>query len=135
MVNFNAAGREVCSVRNELTNTPLQALTLLNNKTFVEASRCLAENMLLNGGSQFPSQVNFAFLRILARPATAYEVQLLRKAYEDFHQQLSQDPAAARELLRCGEAPRNDQIDPDEHATMTLIASVILNLDETVTKQ
>ena len=135
MVNFNAAGREVCSVRNELTNTPLQALTLLNNKTFVEASRCLAENMLLNGGSQFPSQVNFAFLRILARPATAYEVQLLRKAYDDFHHQLSLDPAAAKELLRCGEAPRNDQIDPDEHATMTLIASVILNLDETVTKQ
>lgn len=135
MVNFNAAAREVCIVRNELTNTPLQALTLLNNKTFVEAARCLAERMLVEGGSQFASQVDYGYRRLLARSATNDEVRLLSEAHRAFKQQLHSQEKSAAEILALGESQRNKELDEIEHATMTLVASLILNLDETVTKQ
>ncbi len=138
MMNFNAAPREICTVRTELTNTPLQALTLLNNRTFVEAARCLAERMLgvrtLGEKDELLGQLDHGFRLVTSRDATPGEIHLLQTAFEEFANEFERDPPAARGLLAVGEAPRNNDLDCVRHAAMTMVASMILNLDEAITK-
>jgi hypothetical protein len=135
MMNFNAAPREVCVVRTEPTNTPLQALTLMNNTTFVESARCLAERMICQSRPDPDSQIRSGFRMVCGRLPSDSELRVLRRAHRSFLQGYRDDEASAEQLLSLGEAPRDRSLSCPEHAAMTMTASLILNLDETITKE
>ena len=135
MMNFDAAGRETCVVGQTRTNTPLQALNLMNDVTYVEAARKLAERMIREGGADPDARIARAYQLLLAREPREAERKALRGSYQHYLERFQGDPAAALELLSEGESPRDASLDPAEHAAATTVASLILNLDETVTKQ
>lgn len=135
MANFNAGEREVCIVRKDKTNTPLQALTMMNNITFVEASRFMAERMLREGGNSASNQIDWGFKLATGRKPGSDEVSLLRQAHGLFAGRFRNEHAAALKLLSVGEKDRDKNLDPSELAAMTMVASTILNLDETITKE
>jgi len=135
MVNFDAAGREACTVRETRTNTPLQALDLMNDPAYVEASRALAERMMRDGGTTPESRVAFAFRLATAHHPRAPELAIL---LDHFHRSLDRfrtDTQAAAKLASEGEHPRDATPDTSDLAAYTSVASLILNLDETVTKE
>ncbi len=134
MVNFNAAEREVCVVRKDQTNTPLQALTLMNNVTFVEAARVLAGQMLQQAEDP-TAAIEFGFRRLLARHPTSAEAQLLGEAHAAFTAKYVAEPSTALKLLSVGETPRDTSLDPGQHAAMMMTASLMMNLDEAITKE
>lgn len=134
MMNFNAAAREVCIVRTEQTNTPLQALTLLNNQTFVEASRALAEQMM-GAKHSIEAQIAWGFAAVTARAPKPHELEILQRARARFQLEFEANANSAEQLLSIGESPRNLNLPLPEHAAMTMIASMILNLDEAITKE
>jgi len=135
LATFDAPDREKCTARRALTNTPLQALVLLNDPTYVEASRALAERALLEGGNDEKSRLAFAFRLATARKPTGKETGVLRGLLEKQRDTFGRDRQAALELLGVGESRRDRRLDPAELAAWTTVASVILNLDETITKQ
>lgn len=134
MMTFNAAEREVCIVRKGQTNSPLQALTLMNNMTFVEASRLMAERVLHEGGGTLDEQVDFVFRLSLGRHPTSRELDLLRDSYHQFAWKYENDRAAATKLLSVGEFTCDKTLDIVQLAAMTMLSSTIMNLDEAVTK-
>jgi hypothetical protein len=132
---LNAAEREVCVVRKDQTNTPLQALTMMNNIAFVEASRFLAERMLHEGGPTAKQQIRYGFLLTTSRPPAHKEFSIIAEAHKSFVKHFCHDPAGAAKLLGTGEQPRDESLAAAEHAAMTLTASLLLNLDETLSKE
>ncbi len=133
MMNFNAAAREVCTVRTEATNTPLQALTLMNNIVFIESAKKLAEREFSHGSTE--QQIQACFLRCTSRAPTDTELQLLQSAHASFLQLYRAQPDVASELLNQGEAPYDASLPTAELAALTMTASLILNLDEVITKE
>ena len=132
---LDAPGREFCTIRRSRTNTPLQALLLLNGPQFVEAARKLAERMLTEGGQTVDQQIQYGFRLVTSRPPTAAELALFRSAYEaDLKFYASNQPAAQR-LLKVGDSPSNSSLNPTELAACTNLARLFLNLDETITKE
>ena len=131
---FDAPSRETCMVRRSRTSTPLQALTLLNDVTYVEAARGLAQRMLTEGGSSAAERVRFAFRAATARLPRRDDEVLLLSSLQRYRARFERDPASARALLSVGESPRDESINVVDHAAYALLASVILNLDVTVTK-
>jgi hypothetical protein len=129
MANFDSAGREACSVRENRTNTPLQALDLMNDVTFLEASRSLAQLMMKNGG------IDYGFRLVTSRVPGARERSVLMNAYNYNLDRFQSDPAAALKLISQGESLRDMTLDPNQLAAWTNVASLLLNLDETVTRQ
>ncbi len=125
---FDAPTREVCTVRRQRTNTPLQALVTLNDPTFVEAARALAERAMK--GHSDEERATIAFRRVLARSPSEAEMSVLLKLRAQRF-----DPESARRLLAVGESRRDPSLDPVEHAAWTMVASAILNLDEALTKE
>jgi hypothetical protein len=134
MATFDAPDREKCTARRAFTNTPLQALVLLNDPTYVEASRKLAERMLSEAGNSADERITFAFRLATARKPTAKELAVLRQIADDQLARFRRDKSAAEKLLSVGESPRNEALDASELAAWTTVASVILNLDETLTR-
>lgn len=134
MSTFDAPDRETCAVRRLRTNTPLQALVLMNDPTYLEASRKLAERMMLEAGSSPEERITLAFRAATSRRPTVRELTVLQEIFQQQHAAYEQDRGAALKLLSAGESPRNEQLDPVELAAWSMVASVILNLDETVTK-
>ncbi|MFO0871472.1 MAG: DUF1553 domain-containing protein [Pirellulales bacterium] len=134
LMTFDAAGREACVVRETRTNTPLQALALLNEVTFVEAARQLAERTLREGGSGDDSRLDWLFRRATGRRLRPPERAILATSLTAHRARYAADAAAARELLAVGEAAADPQLDSRELAAWTALAGVVLNLDETVTK-
>lgn len=135
MRNFNSGDREVCTVRTERTNTPLQALTLLNNMTFVESARFLAERMIQGGGETPEARLTYGFQLMTGRPPQEEELALLASAHQAMTAKYNDHPDQAEQLIAVGERPRDASLDPIEHAAFTMIASLILNLDESITKE
>jgi hypothetical protein len=135
MMTFDAAGRETCIVRETRTNTPLQALNLMNSVTYVEASRVLAQRILTEGGSIPEDRLALAFRLMTARRPTAREQQILLGSFQHHLATYRDDPEAAAKLLSEGEFPRDEGLDPSELAAYTTVVSLILNLDETITKE
>ena len=131
---FDAPEREFCMVRRSVTNTPLQALALMNDPTYVEASRKLAERMLIEGGISPAQRINYAYRLCVARSATPAEQKVLTGLLTDQLTVFRKDPKTAEKLLAVGEAKRNEKLDAAELAAWTIIAGTILNLDETITK-
>jgi hypothetical protein len=134
LATFDAPSRETCTVRRSRTNTPLQALVLMNDPTYVEASRKLAERIMTEGGESNDARIAFAFRLATARMPKAAEIAVLRTIYDRERAIYKKDPGAAKKLLSIGESPRNEKLDQAELAAWTTAASVILNLDETITK-
>ncbi len=135
MMNFDAAGREACVVRETRTNTPLQALNLMNDVTFLEAARVLAERALRGGGSTPAERLGWMFRRAAARRLKPAEADLLLSSLQHYFDRYRSDPEAARRFVAVGEYPRDETLDAAEVAAYTAVASLILNLDEVVTKQ
>ena len=135
MLIFDMPGRELCVVRRSRTNTPLQALSLLNEITYVEASRALAERMLTEGGDTPSERIRFAFQLATARTPTDRELKTLQTGMERRLVSFQADPESAQKLLSVGEKKPLTTLNPTELAAYTMTASVILNLDETVTKE
>ncbi|HVC94179.1 MAG TPA: DUF1553 domain-containing protein [Pirellulales bacterium] len=135
MITFDASGRETCTVRETRTNTPLQALTLLNEVTFVECSRKLAERAIVEGGATPEDRIAHAFKLAVARPPAAAELGILVSGFQDHLAHYRAEPGAALKSLSVGESPRDERLDVAELAAYTAVAGVILNLDETVTKE
>jgi hypothetical protein len=133
LVTFDAPDREICTVRRSRTNTPLQALILMNDPTYVEASRKFAERMMLHDKTP-EARLAFAWRLATARPITQREATILKRTLDQQLQTYEQNHKAADALLRVGESPRDDTLAAPELAAYTIVASVILNLDEVVTK-
>ena len=135
MMTFDSAGREACAVRESRTNTPLQALTLMNDETYLEAARKLAERMLREGGITVGARIDRGFRLLLGRAARPAERDLLTASLARHLDRFQTDPAEAEKLLTQGESARDASLAPAELAAYTLVASTILNLDEAVTKE
>jgi hypothetical protein len=135
MMNFDSPNREQCAVFENRTNSPLQALDLMNEVTFVEASRRLAERMISEGGATAESRVEFGFRVALARTPGAKQKQVLLRALGDFGATFRADGKAASDYIHQGDSPVKAGLDPAEVAAYTGVASLILNLDETITKE
>ena len=134
MMLFDAPTREYCVVRRPRTNTPLQALALMNDPQFVEASRALAQRIMIEGGSTVESRVAYAFRLATARLPDQGEADVLKAFLNEQMDEFQRDPEAAKALLAVGQFEHDAALDPAELAAWTTIATVILNLDETVTK-
>jgi hypothetical protein len=135
MMTLDASSRESCSVRAVRTNTPLQALTLLNETGYVETARKLAERVLREGGSTPAERLTLAFRLTTSRTPMAAELQVLVEGLEYQRERYLADASAADKLLAVGESPRDPSFSPSELAAYTAMVGLLLNLDETVTKQ
>jgi hypothetical protein len=134
MLLFDAPFRETCALRRSRSNTPLQALNLLNDPTYVEASRWLAKRMLTEGGNTAQSRLTHGFRLLLSRQPQPVELATLISAFERHRESFRSDPEAAKQLLGVGESKTGVPADPAELAAFCLVASTLLNLDETVSK-
>ncbi|MBS0264551.1 MAG: PSD1 domain-containing protein [Planctomycetes bacterium] len=135
MLVFDAPFRESCSVRRSRTNTPLQALNLLNDPTYVEAARFLAARMLTEVGPTLDTQLTQGYRLVLARAPQPRELAVLRAAYQRALTEFQADANAATELLQVGIRRTGTELNPARWGAMTVVASTILNLDETVMKE
>ena len=131
---FDAGTRQTCSVKQSRTNTPLHALTTLNDVTYVEAARAMAERVLSSPGDD-AKRLAFAFRLLLAREPSAEERRVLLAGWERLRKQYAADPTAAKKLLAVGESKRNEKLDPLEHAALTGLCLTLLNLDEALSKE
>ena len=134
MAVMDAPSREVCTVRRERTNTPLQALMLMNDPQFVEAARAFAERVIKEGGTTIQEKLVFAFELATARPPDTSELIILEENLQKHLHQFESDSEAGMQLIRIGESEADDSIEVVELAAWTMIANLILNLDEVLTK-
>jgi hypothetical protein len=135
MTTFDAPSREACVARRERTNTPLQALVLLNDPQFVEATRVLGERTLKEGGAGAAERVRFAFRQLAGRAPSAEEARLLVALYEQQRWLFRKEPEAAVKLIRIGERTPDPALPPGEIAAATVLAQAILNLDASIWKR
>jgi hypothetical protein len=134
MVNFDAPNREQFCTMRERSNTPLQALQLMNDVQYVEASRALATRMIREGGETFEERLAFAYRVVLARSPSEYETRVLAQQFEANLAHYKSDQDSAKKLITQGETQPDAGIDVGELAAFTLIANTLLNLDETLTR-
>jgi hypothetical protein len=130
---FDAATRQTCTVRLARTNTPLHALVTLNDITYVEAARNLAQRLLAQPGTA-SDRLEKAFRITTARKPTAAESTLLLDRLDGLRSQYTADRPSAQKLLQIGESPRDTRIDEIDHAAWTGLCLLLLNLDETLTQ-
>jgi hypothetical protein len=135
LATFDAPDREKCTVRRALTNTPLQALILMNDPTYVEAARRMAERAMMEGGKGAGNRVSYAFRLATARKPTPEETRVLTGLLAKQLAHYRTDKKAALDLLNVGESKWDTRLDPAGLAAWATVAGVILNLDETITKQ
>ena len=131
-VFFDVANRQTCSVKTTTTNTPLHALVTLNDTTYVEAARALAQ-LALEKNEGDAARLSFAFARVVARKPTDAEAKVLLGALEK-QRAVFADKAAALKLLKVGDSPRNEKLDASEHAALAAVCLMMLNLDEALNK-
>ncbi len=134
LLAFDAPSREECTVSRPRSNTPQQALVLLNDPTYVEAARALASRIVKDGGSETPQRLEFAFHQVLSRSPRAEELKVLVPLYEKHLKEYQADAGAAEKLLVVGESKIPEGMDKAELAAWTSIARVLLNLHETITR-
>ena len=134
MINFDAAGRETCVVREIRTDTPLQSLNLMNDVTFLEAARALGQRMVREGGPEAEQRLAYGFRLATGRPPKARERDVLLSSLRYYRDLFHSRPDQAQQYLGQGDAPRDSKLDVSEAAAYATIGSLILNLDATVTK-
>ena len=133
MLSFGTPFREVCAIQRPRSNTPLQALNLMNDPTYVEASRFLAVRMM-ESSADAPQRLAFGFRTALARAPRPAEMTILERAHQRALADFRADPEAAKALLAVGTKPADPKYDPAELAALASVAGTILCMDETVTK-
>jgi len=131
---FDTANRQTCRVRQAPTSTPLHALTTLNDPTWVEAARVLAERAM-KSSPELERQLDFAARQVLSREVTDIELKRLRSAFDKQKQIFSADTDAVHKLLSVGEASRDETLNSEDYAAMTVVCLAILNLDEAMTRE
>lgn len=131
---FDNAARQVCTVKTVRTNTPLHALVTLNDVTYVEAARVLAQSILQLPGDE-ESKVKAAFVRLSSRVPAPQELAVLQRQLARLRELYAPDPEAAIKLLSAGEYLRDERLPAQEHAAWTSFCLLLLNLDEVVTKE
>ena len=135
MLMFDSPSREVCTVKRSRTNTPLQALALLNEVTYLEAARVLAQNMLVQGGDSPRERIIWGFRRVVSRMPNEAELAILISGLEKQLAKYQARPQEAQQLIALGQSKPPAELKPAELAAYTLTANVLLNLDEVVTKE
>ncbi len=135
MMNFDAAGRESCVVRETRTNTPLQALNLMNDVTFLEAARFIGQRMIKEGGPDDTARLRYGFRLVLARTPSPKEMEILLDSLRYHRDRFATNPRDAETFLNQGESKTDPALNPRELASYASIASLILNMDEAVTKE
>jgi len=131
---FDAPCREECTVERPRSNTPLQALVLLNDPSYVEAARVFAERILTGGGTETAERIRFGYRQALMRAPTSDETKILEALYRRHLDEYRNDKAAAEAILSVGDRPASKDIDPIELAAWTSVARALLNLHETITR-
>jgi hypothetical protein len=131
---FNAPNREVCTVRRERTNTPLQALVTLNDPQFVEAARALAQLTLAQADQTVESRIDFISRRLLARPLNEKELSVVRDSIGRMTAFYQSHPDDTTKLLAVGELKPNSAEEPALLAAWTMLANELMNLDEVLNK-
>jgi hypothetical protein len=134
MSTFDAPSRETCTVRRPRTNTPLQALALMNDKQYIDAARKLAERILTEGGASSDDRLVYGFRLVTARHPNEKEMNSLRKGLDKQLAAFNTDKSAADKLLAYGDLPRNTSLESVEYAAWTMVANLLINLDETINK-
>jgi hypothetical protein len=132
---FDASSREYCMVRETRTNTPLQALNLMNDTTYVEAARMMAQRMLSKGGTKPEDRIALGLRLAAGRRPDENETQVLLGNLQSQLEYFHGHPQEATQLLAVGAKPRDTNLKAEELAAYVVIASLILNLDEVITKQ
>jgi hypothetical protein len=134
LLAFDAPTREECAADRARSNIPQQALVLLNDPTYVEAARALAARIIAEGGGDPAAKVRWAWRQTLDRLPRDEELATAASLYEKHRAELAGDPAAAKELLKIGQAPLPERVDPVELAAWTSVARLVLNLHETIVR-
>ena len=132
---FDASVRNTCKVRLSVTSTPLHALTTLNDITWVEAGRALAQHVMKEAGPDPSARLTAAFRRVCARRPTPAEVRILRRSLERALSVYHADPSMADAFLKVGDSPRDKTLSPTEHAAYASVCLAIFNLDEALTRE
>ena len=131
---LDAPSREACTIRRERTNTPMQALMLMNDPQFFEAARAFAERTVKEGGETTEERIAYLFETATARLPKPKEAALLSETFQSHYEELKADPEAAKALIAVGESKPDETLDAVEVAAWTMIANLILNLDEVLNK-
>lgn len=134
MDTFNAPSREVCSVRRERTNTPLQALATLNDVLFIEAARKLAETTLARSGACFEDTLGLLAARLLGRPFDTEELSIVKDSHDAMLAFYRKNPQAAEQLVAAGEGRLASGLPLPELAALTMVVNQLMNLDEVLNK-
>ena len=134
MVTFDAPSRESCTVRRERTNSPMQALLMMNDPQYIECARALAERAFAQPAESITQRIHWMLRTVVLRHPLQSEVEQLTADYEAFLAEYHNDPDAAKKLIAVGEAPPASTLAPEELAAMTMVANVLLNLDEAINK-
>lgn len=135
MLTFDATSRETCTARRELTATPLQALVLLNDPQYVEASRVLAEKLIMNHGENHTLRWREAFRRLISREPSEAEQTITEQLYAEQKTYFESTPNAANEFLSVGDRARTESLDVVDLAATAVVVETLLSYDETVTKR
>ncbi|MFV2069371.1 MAG: DUF1553 domain-containing protein, partial [Pirellulales bacterium] len=131
---FDAPSRETCTASRPRSNTPLQALTLLNDPTFVEAARVLAKRIMGEGGSDDASRIDWAYRQAVAHAPQAEIARTLAELHAKHREYYRANPEAAKQITQVGDRPVPDGIDLSELAAWTSVARVVLNMHEMITR-
>ena len=134
MMNFDTTAREVCSVNLARTNTPLQAMNLLNDPTYVESARKFAERILTEAPGDVSEKINWALNEVIQREATAEEMNILTEVFAEQLERYQHDSVAAKQLSGVGQSKVKEDIALAELGAWTAVARVLLNLHETITR-
>ncbi len=134
MLAFDAPTRQESEAQRTRSNTPSQALVLLNDPTYVEAARVFAQRMLAEGGSSIEEQIQWAYRQALSRPARPEETALLRDLYRTQHKAYQDDEEGAMKLIQTGIAPLEETASPAELAAAISVTRAIFNLHEMITR-
>jgi mono/diheme cytochrome c family protein len=135
MINFDSANREACVVRETRTNTPLQALNLMNDVTFVEAARFIGQRMMKEGGTNEDARLRYGFRLVAGRYPSAAEQEVLRDGFQFHLDYFGRKPGGIEQYLNQGESPADPALDRRELAAYAAVGSLLLNLDSTITKE
>jgi hypothetical protein len=132
---FDSATRQTCEVDERRTNTPLHALATMNDVTYVEAARALAQLALQSAGESDRERIRLVYRRVLGRQPKDEEWPILLGSVARLRDEYARDTTAAEQLLAAGESPRDESLDTAEHAAYAAFSLAVLNLDETLTKE
>ena len=135
MITFDTPDRYFCAVSRQKTSTPLQALVLMNDPQYVEAARMLGQRMMREGGHTPETRIVFAYKALVGRHPRAKELELMVKMYQEELTGFKSQPQRARQLLRTGEHPADKSLNANELAACTMVATTLVNFEETVVKR